>query len=316
MCSLSKEILNSTLSVWLQTDFITSSIISPDEFKIQIEGLINEFKRKTANQFIQIFKLIQLTNHANQLATTDSLNWQFIINTARPFNFQQDTLDAVNPNIAENKLKALVVPKIYDENNCSCALQRNCSKLSNFPFRTPDQSLKQTLPGFRTGCFLLDALFQSTFSCLYNQTCLDLMQTAIYYSKPIPAKILIASSFSSQNITIETYLSQLFVIEWFKNISFDLYFDECAPESCQYSYTSKFNQIYFITTIIALFGGLTDVLHFVVSCVLKVVMKLYNRRRKNQVTPYSQQQSNIVTLNIDDKTLEVVPTPTITTVEV
>ena len=70
MCSLCQQILNSSIPIWLQTEFITAHVISQTEFDTQIDGLLEEFKRKTADESMQVFKLMQATNSANQLATT------------------------------------------------------------------------------------------------------------------------------------------------------------------------------------------------------------------------------------------------------
>jgi len=215
---------------------------------------------------------------------------------------------------------ALTREKTYGTDNCSCAIQSNCTKLSDFPIRTSNQSLRQTLQGFRIGCLPLDALLQSSLSCLYNQSCLDVMQSAIYYSKPVPVEILKYSSSMDPNTTIENILSQLFISKWFHHFSFDRYFNECAPQSCQYSYSTKFNRIYVVTTLIALFGGLTDGLHFVVSCISLLVFKLYDylKKKKNNVVAPHSQQSNIVAIDTENNALETVsmPTPTIVTEQV
>ncbi|CAF1534842.1 unnamed protein product, partial [Adineta steineri] len=80
MCSLSENLLNASLSVWLRRDFVTARVITRDEFHVQINGLIEEFKRTISNELILLFKLMQVTNLANQLATTESSNWEFIVN--------------------------------------------------------------------------------------------------------------------------------------------------------------------------------------------------------------------------------------------
>lgn len=312
ICSFSQKIFDSALSIWLQTDFITVHVISPTEFNIRIKELIEEFERKTPIQFMQTFKLIQITNHANQLATAHSSNWRFVGSLIQSLDPYQDRLNIYDSNIAQTALQILALPQIYDENNCSCALQSNCSKFPILLHRTSNQSLKQTLPGFRIGCLFLDAFLQSTFSCLYNQTCLDLIRTVNYHSKPVPVKILIDPRLSSRNITVETYLNKLFVTKWFPNASFDHYFNECAPILCQYSYISKFNQVYFTTTIIALFGGLTEGLHVIISYIITMVIKLYERRKTNQVKP-SSQKSNIAVIDSHDTTHEITVIPTTST---
>ncbi|CAF0990139.1 unnamed protein product [Adineta steineri] len=69
-----------TVWIWLQRDFVTARVIIPDEFDVQINGFIEEFKRTISNELVLLFKLMQVTNLANQLATTQSSNWEFIVN--------------------------------------------------------------------------------------------------------------------------------------------------------------------------------------------------------------------------------------------
>lgn len=309
LCSLSQDILNISIPTWLQTDFITAHVISQIQFDTQVKSLIEEFKRKLINQFIQTLKLIQIINYANQLATIYSSNWIFVSNKTQLLFNTKNILQIRDLNTAEILLEVQTLSETYGENNCSCALQSDCVKLPNFPFRTSNQSWKQTLPGFRIGCLPLDALLQSTFTCLYNQTCLDLMQTYLYYRKPIPVEILTESTLTLQNTTIETYLNQLFVVQWFENKSFDRYFNECAPHYCEYTYISKFYLFYFITTIISLFGGLKDGLYFIISYLSKVIFKLYDRRKRNQIRSFIQQQSR-------NNNVQMITISPITTVEV
>ncbi|CAF1033339.1 unnamed protein product [Adineta steineri] len=297
LCILSRDILNASLSLWRQRNLITGNMISPPEFDRQIEALINEFKITTQNEFSQAVDLIQVVNYANQLATTQSSNWQFILNS-----------DPDSPS-----LNTLTIPKIYKDNNCSCALQSNCSTLNSFPYRTLNQSLRQTIPGFRSGCLSLNALLQSNFACFYNKTCLYLMQTASYHLKSVPFQVLNVSSLSSPNETIENILGQLFVEEWKEEKSFEQYYNACAPQFCQFSYSSKFNGVYFVTTLLAVFGGLTKILHSAISLIGLIVMGIFDCKKKNRVMP----QSDVEVVDINDHNPEVVVSNLpVTTVEI
>ncbi|CAF1269254.1 unnamed protein product [Adineta steineri] len=281
MCILSRNILNASLSSWLQRNLITGNVISSTEFRSQTKALISTFKRTTVNEFKQTFDLIQVTNYANQLATAQSSNWQFI----------KQKFNQFSPS------SALSIPQMYNDTNCSCALQSNCSTLNSFPYRTSNQSLRQTLPGFRSGCLSLNALLQSSFACFYNKTCLYLMQTASYHLKSVPFQIFNVSSLSSPNQTVENILGQLFIEEWKEQESFKQYYNACAPQFCQYSYSSKFNGVYFVTTILAAFGGLTKILHFA----------------KNRVIP----QSDTNVIDVNDHTPEIaISNLPVTTVEI
>jgi hypothetical protein len=144
------------------------------------------------------------------------------------------------------------------------------------------------------------------------------MQASMYYSKPVPAEILTYSPLFPPNTTIETILTQLFVSKWLQNASFDLYFNQCAPQSCQYSYSKQYNPLYVVTTLMALFGGLTQGLHFILYCIQLIIIKFIDhRKKKNQVAPNSH-PSDIVVIDPDNNTIEmdsVSPPPT-TTIQV
>ena len=302
-CKVAQNTLNTSLPIFEETNFITAYVISRAEFDVRTKAVIEQFKRTTSNQFTETFKLTQTTNHANQLATLYQSNWLFT---------PKDFPSAVDPD-PDSIRHVLTLPLSYGIDGCSCGIKSNCSTLVTFPFPVSDQLSVTTLPGFLHGCLTLDSFLQSTLTCLYNETCLALMQASIYYSKPIPVDVLTYSSLSMPNTTIETLLSQVFVSQWFENTSFDLYFNECAPQSCQYSYVLEYDSLYVVTNLIALFGGLTNGLQFVVKYLSIIVYKIVDRRKKKtQIAPDST-QLDIVTTDQDNGMIEVVQSPSTTT---
>jgi hypothetical protein len=308
-CNLSQKIVDSSLSTFYQTDLVTASAISRNDFDVQTRVLIEQFKRTIVDEFMQILRLIQTTNHGNQLATAFLSNWHF---TPQRSSQSWDGL-GVPPD-----LPVLTQIKTYGIDKCSCAIQPNCSEIVTYHHRASNQSLIQPLSGFRIGCLPLDALLQSDLSCLYNQSCVTMIQAVNYYSKPIPVDTLMYSSLIEPNATIETILSQLFILNWPYNFSFDRYFNECNPQSCQYSYSTKYNRIYVTTTLIALFGGLIEGLHFITSYMALIIFKIYDhlkKKKNNVVLPHSE-QTNVNAIDNENNVPEVVPMPTIVTVQV
>ena len=303
-CNLSQKVIDLSLSTFYQTNFVTANVISRSDFDKQTEAVINQFKRTTSDQFMQIFKLVQAINHGNQLATGVESNWRII--------FKYLSNPEV-PIISSTDLSLLTLEKMYETNNCSCATQSNCSEFASFYHRASNQSLKQSLSGFRIGCLPLDSLFLSSFSCLYNQSCLDIMEASIHAVKPALVNTLTYTPLMKPNTTIETILSQLFILKWSYDFSFDRYFNECNPQSCQYSYSKKYNRIYVLTTLIALFGGLTEGLHLIISYMSLVTFKLYDyimKKKSIAVAPHSK-QSNINPMDNENNALEGVSMPTI-----
>jgi hypothetical protein len=155
-------------------------------------------------------------------------------------------------------------------------------------------------------------MLQSSFACFFNETCLHILQTSIYFANSFPIKLLTASSLSSSNTTIETILGQLFVEQWFEKVSFNLYYKECAPRFCQYSYSLTFNRVYFVTTVLAVMGGLAKVLHYALSCITLIVIKLFTCQKKIKVIL----QSNTIVPDSDNTIPQIISNPPMTTVEV
>jgi hypothetical protein len=43
------------------------------------------------------------------------------------------------------------------------------------------------------------------------------------------------------NMTVDSMFAELFIEEWYDTSNFTGYFATCAPVSCSYSYTERFN---------------------------------------------------------------------------
>ncbi|CAF1438830.1 unnamed protein product [Adineta ricciae] len=299
LCALSKSMLNISLSRFAQTDFITALVISNDEFNFQTELLIEQFKQTTFNQFMEILKLIQVTNHGNQLAAVLKSNWNFLFERSSDYD--------ETPSLRKDML---AVPQQYGTENCSCDVQSNCSKFPGFYFNTQDKAFGETIQGFLAGCLPLNALLQSTLDCFFNDLCVSMMQTFIFYHKPLPFKVLKYSSLAIPNTTVETILSRLFVSNWLQNTSFDLYFRQCAPRLCQYSYPMEYNTVYAMTTLIALFGGLITGLRFFVRYVALIVYKIVDRRKKTSRMAPNLHEPNVTVINEDNNIANITPVPT------
>ncbi|UJR12005.1 hypothetical protein I4U23_016183 [Adineta vaga] len=85
--------------------------------------------------------------------------------------------------------------------------------------------------GMLAGCYILETILQTTIQCLYNQTCID------------------------RTNTFQSFFTE---------------FNNCAPSSCTYIYTVKYNIKEGITTLIDLYGGL-----FIIYRILSILIVKY-----------------------------------------
>ncbi|UJR34748.1 hypothetical protein I4U23_027526 [Adineta vaga] len=288
LCKLSKSMLNVALSNFEKTNFITSDVLFPDDFHSRIQRILGEFKRRISYEFSETFRIIQRINIANQLATIDQISWHFI----SKYNVSSETIRKfVFMNI-------LTIPKRYDSVNCSCGLQSTCLHLDHFHFVEFFPEISSLPPGFYKACQLTDTIFHFNLNCFYDSKCVNFLSSYFLPSHSKPLEVFTSNSFSLPNITIEQLVKKLFVIKWIEQISFEKYFHECQPSICQYTHTIRYNNLYILTLLLALFGGLSKGMHFFVEYLSIIIYKIIDYRKK---------KVNIVPNSIQSDIIEVTP---------
>ena len=133
-----------------------------------------------------------------------------------------------------NTTERIVPTEPLTYQSCSCAQSSSCAEPSR---------------GMFVGCYPLEALLQADLSCLYNQSCIDPSST-------FPALNQSQTSRFSLTTTVEQIIGDLMIEEWLNRISYEDYFDHCAPTLCSYSYTTKGDRVQGLTILVSLYGGL------------------------------------------------------------
>ena len=108
------------------------------------------------------------------------------------------------------------------------------------------------------GCYPIESILRSTLTCLYNQTCLQLLsRNNSSCNHPLDASL--PSRYQTTE-TVEVLASTAFVEEWSLNVSFSNFYTYCNPATCAYSISEKKSAIEIMTIFLGLYGGLTLVL--------------------------------------------------------
>ena len=241
LCQLSNETVSNTLTQFLTSSFISQQLLSPSSFNDRIQQATYEVQITMPNLFINTLSLIRETTSANMLMNTASTNW--IITT---------------PSLTVDHPTAHIVPLTYQ--SCECGLSAKCVEPSR---------------GMLAGCYPLEALLRSTLECFYEQNCIDSAATFIAMN---PSTL--ESSRFRVDMIIESIVSQLFVEEYSSNMSYGLYFAQCAPSSCTYSYIDRVNTIAGLTYLIALYGGSVIICRWIAMVTIQLFLC-----RKQQVSP-------------------------------
>lgn len=174
------------------------------------------------------------------------------------------------PNDTSSSTSPKMSPRIYD--NCSCLHSAGCPHSAKV---NDSQGNLITIPGMIADCFMMDGTLASTLECYYNQSCISLLHSVLPMNiKPLSSML---NKHFAENATVETLLSEIMIDEMTNDIQFDLYYSECNPNYCSYSYAHRFDILFIVTTIIGIFGGLSFLLRQIAPLIASIILQRKNR---------------------------------------
>ncbi|CAF4086280.1 unnamed protein product, partial [Adineta steineri] len=222
--------------------------------------LVQFYSSQYVSAFVTPLQLFQ--------SQTQAFVSQFISSTTNDFLLSISTIRKTTQNTYS-----------YSYSKCSCASSATCAYgCPIYDFN--NSKVIFTVPGIFIGCYIIEALLQSNLQCFYNETCINQIQSYFTYYLSMNLTTLDISLLVrfSMNSTMEELVDALMVEEWNSLIIYDGYYNECQPSKCSYSYQTKNDAIYIITTVIGLVGGLITVLKMTIPRLIGIM------RRKKKVT--------------------------------
>ncbi|CAF0901063.1 unnamed protein product [Adineta steineri] len=248
-CTLVNQTISNSLSQFNSSQYVSASVTSENVFQLQTKALISQFISSTSDNFLLSLSMIQDTTQSNTLLSGQLNNFGFNL------DYDAEELDYADD--------LLFYQQSYS--NCSCYSSATCISPSPI-YDLVKGTILFTVPGFYTGCYIMESLLQSNLQCFYDQICINKLQSYFQVSSIMNVTALDISSSVQffENSTIADVLDQLMVEEWINSSIYENYYSECKPSRCSYTVTSKNSAIYIITTLIGLVGGLITVLKFIV----------------------------------------------------
>ncbi|CAF0857897.1 unnamed protein product [Adineta steineri] len=272
LCSLASKTIYDAWYEFSQSLLITDLVLTESEFETRTTVAIKQFQENTLNEFKRILSLVDL--HAKTMYNTGYNN----------IDLYTDQLSTVTTQVDFGWEPVIT-------KTCSCSLNGQCTDVMSFFYytgldTTSPYYLNFTISDLQVGCYVLPSVLNSSLSCFFNQTCLDMIQRETKSARSINVPILdINSTRFSPHTRIQTLLDNLMIETWNETISYEKYYEICAPEQGTYTYTSRNNPVQIITTLIGLFGGL--------SVALKIIVSFIIHRIRNRMRPHEER--NIVT---------------------
>ena len=176
-----------------------------------------------------------------------------------------------------NSLK--LSPRVYD--NCSCLHSQGCPHSATIN-DTHGQLMR--IPGMISDCYVMDATLASTLECYYSESCLSLLHPSLSMSIQ-PLSNGLNKNFTI-NSTVETLLNRIMIDDIVTDVRFDLFYSQCNPSYCFYSYAHRFDVLFIATTIIGIFGGISFVLRITAPLFAALILRWKNRHMRQNDTPH------------------------------
>jgi hypothetical protein len=255
-CTLAETIVFNAWFNFKQSSYITKQVVSEKEMLEHIGTILNEFKLNTIAQFQQGLALIEF--HSMNMFAVASEN----INLTA-----SDTL---------NSSKS-IVDYYYQSKNwsgCSCALSDQCA--DHIGFYNYPHYLIFNVPGIYVGCFMLQSILQSSLECFFNQTYVNavLVEVGLYGLMDINSLQPNTTRFPPET-PIQISVNQLMIEQWGDQITYQQYYEQCAPQLCTYTLTQHNDVSYIITLLIGLVGGISVVLKTIVPFIVRWIRNRY-----------------------------------------
>ena len=164
--------------------------------------------------------------------------------------------------------------------NCSCLRSEGCPHVTTF--HDVNGNLI-TVPGITADCLLMDGVLASTLECYYNQSCLSLLQQSLsIVMEPLSNDL---NKHFTINSTVEMLLNEIMIDEMTTDIQFNLFYSQCNPVYCSYSYAHRLDVLFMVTTILSIFGGLSFALRLIAPFIATIVLWWKNRNTATNNVP-------------------------------
>ena len=265
LCTIAQQIVDDGLLTFLSSTMLVYRMIPRKTFDEEMNTILIRFKNTLPIALNQTLDLIRAVGHDNALIQGIPPNWNIFL--------EDDNTSFVIESVTHNLTDA--------NRTCSCATDRDCV----VPVTVYDRAewiLVNSPAGVVFGCAMIESILRSSLFCFYQSQCVAEYWT-LYQRPDIPwstykqvAQYILNTSLTrfSINDTIETLLQSLFIESWSSHISYEKFFESCAPTQCRSTYFYRFDLFQIFTTFLSVCAALPIILRFLVPYLFSVIAKL------------------------------------------
>lgn len=271
LCILAQETVENSIIKFRTSTMFIEQMMPREEFYKELNETLDRFQKKTPIEFARTLNIIRTSIHGNALLSQIPSGWQLLM----------------NENNQGKNASFHGEPRVYfdEEHNtsCTCTTRRTCT----MPAQVFNDASTDILVGFRLGCYALETALLSSYSCFYSRTCIDRYRnlTIPYYTDLDPflyygnESVPLNSSATRFRIndTVEIMAYELFIESWMNDVSYEKFFNSCAPNYCTYQYYYRFDVLELLSTFLSVYNGLTIVIRFITPFLISMMREIQRR---------------------------------------
>ncbi|CAF1384021.1 unnamed protein product [Adineta ricciae] len=307
LCQSANGTINDAIRRFLSQYFVTSSVLSENNFQSQINSTVNELFLPTISYFGLLVETVRLLMQIDQ-PLIGSKQGDIGLGSTIAKTFSIDELE----NQQMLQLIMLLIG-VHNTNltatDCICATNPNCKSAlaiyaaDDVNVYGSEFDIVYVVPGSFTGCSTTESLLLSTLECFYEDS--DCFTILMKYIKQVyiynvetslwfDVQPLVYNSQLSNyppNTPISIIVKKLMVEEWNLQFSYENFYESCSPKYCTYSERLHANTLLeVIRILISMTSGLSFTLRFATPYLVKFVINVITRNTNRQ----AEQQANTV----------------------
>ncbi len=272
-CSLTQNTIGDAYRLFSANKFISNRVIPETLFSVQVASLIDAFTGSTNTEFIRIFSLARSTTQSNQLISRTFSNFQLSVSTNGQVSIIDNSMPYLYPGFPVGNLA-----------QCWCVSQGSQCGWRMYVYNSSQNLNLVYLTNLAMRCLPTESALTSTLECWYNNTCFGAVLAA-YAREGVPDIVDImpldanVPSRFPRNATVQVMMNELLLENWTVTVSYEQFYNGCAPLFCIYTTEQRFDWFYVIVTILGVYSGLSTGLKLILPIIVRLALFVLRRIR-------------------------------------
>jgi hypothetical protein len=283
LCTFFQTTLESSMQSFSGDAFISGTLLDENRWRIQIQAIINEFLNNSYTDVTNKVSFIRAFIEYNLLVSAIQTPISLLIEDENGSLVINSEYNSFRPSASESSCTCDQYPTYcyFPSSFYNATMVDNEAYIAYWILQS---QLSLVLDNWFVGCWALESLFQSSFnsSFLYNQT--ELNRITAYFNWSSDAILPTALNLTESNTTnsssskLDDLIATSFVENMLTVLNYPVYFKQCQAKSCFYSVNQHSDLLYIVTSLLALYGGLSIALQFLIPPIVTFLIERLTRR--------------------------------------